>query len=434
MKVLIISNLGHAPHRIPPWAEELAQLGFEVDLYSPNMRRSQIKFHSIPKVRSWRWIRESGYRTDYAHLTSHYNLYSGKDLFLPKILSQLSRKLKSKPLQSIYQSERSSHSFRFDPQLDYIDNYSQIIESGLASDQDLDWWEPATKTLDDLCSSDQYDWVISSSSPQMCHLLARYVVDRYNIKWIADYRDLWSLNHTDKNPVNEQKLLFERSLLQRAELCLTATQGMKDKQKKVTEGRIEVIHNAFDEIADTKLYKPSTPPVMTYTGSVYLEHQDLYGFLEQLDRINSKKVQLVGQFVGASCGDVKRYYQHLQSKLPSYIKLKGYKPRSKVKQIQAQSDYLLLLDWLTADTVVESTKLFEYLASGRPIYLFGNRKLTPIKGILNNYPQSEIIFTCGSDVETLRLYGPLDGKALEQSPYSVARQAETMAKILSEKL
>ena len=70
MKVLIISNLGHAPHRIPPWAEELAQLGFEVDLYSPNMRRSQIKFHSIPKVRSWRWIRESGYRTDYVVLQS----------------------------------------------------------------------------------------------------------------------------------------------------------------------------------------------------------------------------------------------------------------------------------------------------------------------------------------------------------------------------
>jgi hypothetical protein len=37
-------------------------------------------------------------------------------------------------------------------------------------------------------------------------------------------------------------------------------------------------------------------------------------------------------------------------------------------------------------------------------------------------------------VETLELYGPLDGKALEQSTYSVARQAETMAKILSEKL
>jgi glycosyltransferase involved in cell wall biosynthesis len=367
MKILLISNLGHAPHRIPPWAEELAQLGFEVEVYSPNMRRSQIKFHSIPKVRSWRWIRESGYRTDYALLQS-----------ANKLIRQI-YKLKSKPSQSIYPSESSSRSFRFDPQLDYIDNYSQIIASGLASDQDLDWWKPATKTLDDLCSSDQYDWVISSSSPQICHLLARYVVDRYNIKWIADYRDLWSLNHTDKNPVNEQKLLFEKSLLKRAELCLTATQGMKDKQKKVTEGRIEVIHNAFDEIADTKLYKPSTPPVMTYTGSVYLEHQDLYGFLKQLDRINSKKVQLVGQFVGASCGDVKRYYQSLEIKLPSYIKLKGYKPRSKVKQIQAQSDYLLLLDWLTADTVVESTKLFEYLASGRPIYLFGNRKLTQIK-------------------------------------------------------
>ena len=82
----------------------------------------------------------------------------------------------------------------------------------------------------------------------------------------------------------------------------------------------------------------------------------------------------------------------------------------------------------------ESTKLFEYLASGRPIYLFGNRKLTPIKGILNNYPQSEKVFASGSGVETLRLYGPLNGKALEQSPYSVARQAETMAKILNEKL
>ena len=429
MKILIISNLGHAPHRIPPWAEELARLGFEVDIYSPNMRRSQIKFHSIPKVRSWRWIRESGYRTDYAHGISHYYIYKLTNIFPAKIFRQFLSARTSKPSQPVHAPERPSRSFKFESQLDYIDNYSQIIACGLASDQDLDWWKPATKTLDNLCSSGRYDWVISSSSPQICHLLARYIVDRYNIRWIADYRDLWSLNHTDKKPVNEQKLLFEKSLLQKAAICLTATQGMKDRQKEVTEGRIEVIHNAFDEIADIKLYKPSTPPVMTYTGSVYLEHQDLYSFLEQLDRINSKNIQLVGQFVGASCGDVKRYYQRLEMKLPGYIKLKGYKPRSKIKQIQAQSDYLLLLDGLTEDTVWESTKLFEYLASGRPIYLFGNGKQTRIRAILDNYPQGEIIFAHASGRDKLRLYGPLGVSSLKKSPYSILAQTKLLSGI-----
>ena len=106
----------------------------------------------------------------------------------------------------------------------------------------------------------------------------------------------------------------------------------------------------------------------------------------------------LGEFKGKVSDDIKELSQ--LSKYLNIIKIKGHIPRSKVLEKQKKADLLLLLTGSKEISRGEITgKIFEYMASGRPILCIGGRadfeiskvlKLTSTGLVIDRYEKKKL--------------------------------------------
>ncbi len=61
-------------------------------------------------------------------------------------------------------------------------------------DPEKGWYQYAVKAASDLLDKERVAAIVSTSPPETTHLIARKLKQKYNIPWIADFRDLWMQN------------------------------------------------------------------------------------------------------------------------------------------------------------------------------------------------------------------------------------------------
>nr|WP_054858913.1 hypothetical protein [Methanobacterium formicicum] len=69
------------------------------------------------------------------------------------------------------------------------------LEINAYPDVQKKWIKTAVESGRKLLREEQFDAIISSSSPISCHLIAHDLKKEFDIPWIADFRDLWTQNH-----------------------------------------------------------------------------------------------------------------------------------------------------------------------------------------------------------------------------------------------
>lgn len=248
-------------------------------------------------------------------------------------------------------------------------------------DPQKDWYDSAFNFACNFLDREKVDAIISSSYPVTSHIIAHDLNVKYSISWIADFRDLWTQNHY--YPYSRIRRFFERRLevksLASAESLTTVSPNLAAELKKIHNNiRVFSILNGFDfdEInsLETNLTDKFT---ITYTGSLYLGKRDplkLFQALSELFAENTLdplkvEVRFYGQQKNWMLNEIKKY------NLERVVIDCGNVSRDVALLKQRESQILLLLLWdHPSETGVYTGKVFEYLASKRPILAVGGPK------------------------------------------------------------
>ncbi len=237
------------------------------------------------------------------------------------------------------------------------------------------WIKPSVKYLSDYIEKNKIDVIISTGPPHSMHLIALALKKKYDIKWIADFRDPWTNIDFYKDLklsswADKKHKRLEKSVLQNADLCISVGQTLSQELEELGAKKCVTITNGFDEDdvikeavpLDEKISiahigsftKTRNPELLLQTLS---EIKQLYPDLDQ--RLELKLVSKVDY----SISELLENYQ-----LSDLVRKVEYLPHNEVLIEQKKSHVLLLIvnDTPNAKGILTG-KVFEYLAAQRPI-------------------------------------------------------------------
>ncbi len=239
-----------------------------------------------------------------------------------------------------------------------------------------------------LLEANTYDFIISSYSPPAVHVVASKLKRKFpNVKWIADFRDLWAYNHLQsaRGLLGLYEKYKERSTIKNSDIILTVSTPLSEvMQKKYPGIPVNTIENGFDEdefpnwvqkVSEFR-NRNSDQLIITYTGTIYEGKRDptpLFQACNELIEIgllNKEKIKI--NFYGNNVETLTKIINKNNLNKHSIINLKGFVSRNDSLKAQFESSLLLFLEWndSTASGVLTG-KLFEYLVSGVPIIAVG---------------------------------------------------------------
>ena len=340
--LVFISDLGHTGPIWPQILDGVASQGWRVTILSPKLSIAQKRFfHLNYSSKKWTLIETKEF-------SSPYRRYAGYPRVIRRIF-QIGTPVK--PLNQTLEH-------------DYLDGYAK-------------WKDLALVKLNKIFETDPFELIVSSSSPFITHIVAKEFKARKKVKWIADYRDMWSLNHNSK-VFDKNKIEMERNILATATACSTTSEGFKEALSRVFNGPIVTIHNGYDTLYSQKIYHKRKYIQILYPGQIYEDFQDIRPLLNSLHVINraGKDFRFKLLVSGYAITHVKNIAIEIGLSDAVWLKFGKILPLAKSLKLQRKADLLLLLN-ITNPNVhgVMQTKLYEYIASGVPIIAVGGTGL-----------------------------------------------------------
>lgn len=245
--------------------------------------------------------------------------------------------------------------------------------------------------------------IFTSYSPMVDHFIAFLLKCTFpHLHWIADFRDLpvdvkypHYLNHTFSK-------YFLKHLLKKADAVITVSKGIANELEKFLTN-INIYSGCIfpEEVQHPTIISPNFN--INYTGSIYPDYQDLYPLVKVILSLIEEGIMNKKDIFWTYCG--LHPYQYAQWLMPHFpkeqIDIKAYLPLSEAQKRQREATINLVLTWSTSvQKGILTTKLFEYLDTGRPILVLANGVLeTEMKRILSCY-QTEGYF---QNIENKRL-------------------------------
>lgn len=215
--------------------------------------------------------------------------------------------------------------------------------------------------------------VITSGPPHSTHLVG-IGLHRTGVPWIADFRDPWTgINFYDELPMTrlaqtlDQRL--ERRVLRTADAVTTVSPTwarMLEARGGLPDGAVHVVHNGVDEadLVDAAAVRADAF-VLAHVGSLYASRNPaaLWAALARLQAdgaIPKLVVRLVGRVDEAVLADARA------TGVP--VEAEPYVPHdAAVREMAAAALLVLSIEPFAAERGMITGKLYEYLASGRPV-------------------------------------------------------------------
>jgi len=349
-KVLIVAHLFHASPRIPGLSKYLPEFGWQPIILTPPLGEDPDSRLGPPNN-----------LRDRNRVIETYGYNAGEDMGL-RIKKQLN--LTSRELYGYVR-----------PFLRFL--YRHYLEITHYPDKERNWKLFAVNAGKEVLQNEHVEAMISSSSPVTAHLIANELKDKYDIPWVADFRDLWTQNHS--YPYSRLRKMFERRLevktLSRADALVTTSQPWAEKLKMLHKKEAHTITNGFDPdmVSDGKVDLTSSFTI-TYTGQVYTRKQNPSRLLSALKdliierALDPKDIRV--RFYGPLSEQLEK--ETVEYGLSGIVKQYGIIPRQDSFARQRESQLLLLLNWDDSrERGVYTGKVFEYLAAQRPILATG---------------------------------------------------------------
>ena len=249
-------------------------------------------------------------------------------------------------------------------------------------DARVGWNKYAAKKACDIIEKENIKLIVTTSPPHSTQLVGLLLKQKYNIKWVADLRDPWTdiyyyhkMNHTSIAKKIDSD--YERNVIEKADEILVVSDFIKQQFAKKTQqnvaNKITVLPNGFDEknfplIADNK--NRTKQFTVSYNGTIASNYAT-DAFVNALKQLIAKegKVHFAIQFTGSIDASTK---QKLQQAFDECIHFKSHVSHLESIEILKQSDLLFLsIPNVKDNEGVLTGKLFEYLASQKPILCVG---------------------------------------------------------------
>ncbi|MBE6241053.1 MAG: glycosyltransferase family 4 protein [Bacteroidales bacterium] len=247
------------------------------------------------------------------------------------------------------------------------------------------WWiRPSVRFLKKYLKEHPVDLIVSTGPPQSMHLIGMRLAEETGLPWIADFRDPWTkifyfkhLSMTRRTQKWHEKM--ERRVLDKATRVVAVSPLVQQEFQAMTKTPVELITNGFDEcdFADEKCRDADGGPdkdfVITHTGLFAADGNPtvLWDVLAEKcaldpDFKKALKINLIGK------NDEQIIKAIDEAGLHENLNDMGYQPHSEAVAQQRQASLLILpLRKEPEYKAVLPGKLFEYLASSRPILGIG---------------------------------------------------------------
>lgn len=245
-------------------------------------------------------------------------------------------------------------------------------------DPEVSWIVPAILRGARRAKSDRPDVILSSGPPFSAHLVGGVLAAVTKSPWVADFRDPWA-----RAPWRDDRFGFERrawsilerSIATRADAVLFVTRANRDdfaaQYGQATAARFHVVPNGCDT-ADFEGLVPAPPSdrfVLLHAGSLYGARNPSPLFRAVAKGVENGAIdpgrftiRLIGR-VGIPGVDLADFVRELG--LQQVVEFVPHMPRAQVLQQMVDASALLVVQPVTKLSV--PGKLYEYLATGRPI-------------------------------------------------------------------
>jgi glycosyltransferase involved in cell wall biosynthesis len=217
--------------------------------------------------------------------------------------------------------------------------------------------------------------VVTSGPPHSVHLVGRRL-QRTGVPWVADFRDPWTeINFYGDLPMSGAARAIdrwlERRVLKGADAVTTVSPTwarLLEEQGGLPDGTVHVVHNGVDEAdlgAAEGVAVRDDAFALAHVGSFYATRnpEAVWAAVRHL-REGGEAERLVIRLVGRVDASVRRGAE--AAGVP--VEVVPYVPHDEAVREQARAGLLLLsIEPFAADRGMITGKLYEYLASGRPV-------------------------------------------------------------------
>jgi len=236
----------------------------------------------------------------------------------------------------------------------------------------------------------------STAPPLSCHLIGAELKRRTGLPLIVDYRDLWTLNPQSPESLTPTRVhrwyhhRLELRALLAANGLVAISESMASQLLSMLPTReqmppyVRVIPNGYDPSDFGKSSVPPIPYVCAYVGSIYLSRIPTALHLVETLRLFEEQypeqaAELRVNFIGSVAPEVTAAVRAKLRRIK--LSLLGRVPHDEaVHGMFSASLLILLLDPSEMGQV--SSKVFEYLATNRPILAIGHSEA--VRGLLKD--------------------------------------------------
>ena len=246
------------------------------------------------------------------------------------------------------------------------------------------WIGPSVRFLKKYLAEHPVDLIVSTGPPQSMHMIGLRLSRETGLPWIADFRDPWTkifyFKHLSMTSATEKwHRKMEKKVLDKASAVVAVSTLVQQEFQEMTDTPVELITNGFDECdfsseQCTEAYGGASEEfIITHTGLFAADGNPtaLWDVLAEKCRTDDifKKLLRI-KLIGKTDDQILKALTD-RGLEDSMINM-GYQPHSVAVEQQRQASLLILpLRKEPEYKAVLPGKLFEYLASQRPILGIG---------------------------------------------------------------
>ncbi len=266
-----------------------------------------------------------------------------------------------------------------------------LMKTKIINDEGVRWHKKAWNVLKTLIPKHDIKIVIITGSPFFSFFLGLKAKKRFGIPFILDYRDLW---FGDPYPARTIKdwifrrigYFFETQLINESAFTNFISYNMMNDQlrlfPKIQKDRCKVISTGFDPEDFTERQSIEKPEIIknfqkkgfvvfSHIGTLdtYMNEMDFCKLLKNLElSISEMKTKCKILLIGRNNAGILRFAEKLN--VSDFFFDLGFLPQQECQKYMKHSDVLLALASCHKQRL--NRKIFEYLASKKPILYLGH--------------------------------------------------------------